>query len=161
MKNAAVSEERTTEELLGELLNYQKKAVRHTRIAALACILLTAVLLAAAILLLPRALTMSERMETALAEVDALALQAGELMDAADAFLGENREDLTEALRKVNEVDFDSLNEAIHKIRDIDFDSLDETIHKIRDIDFDSLNEAIGNLNEAVRPLAEFARRFS
>ena len=61
--------ERNSEVLLRQLLTYEKKQLRHTRLATFVNILLVLAVLAALVLLVPRALH-------SLAEVDRLAVSA-------------------------------------------------------------------------------------
>ena len=117
-------QERNTEELLRQLLSYEKKQLRHTRLAAFVNILLVLAVLAALVLLVPRALS-------SLAKVDRLAASAEELIGNANAMVTENT------------------------------DAVNDTIQKLSEVDFDSLNAAIHDLEDAIRPVAELARKLS
>ena len=117
-------QERNTEELLRKLLSYEKKQLRHTRLATFVNILLVLAVLAALVLLVPRALS-------SLAKVDRLAASAEELIGNANAMVTENT------------------------------DAVNDTIQKLSEVDFDSLNAAIHDLEDAIRPVAELARKLS
>ena len=87
---------RNSEELLRQLLSYEKKQLRHTRLATFVNILLVLAVLAALVLLVPRALR-------SLAEVDRLAISAQELIDNASTMVSENTDAITETIRDLND----------------------------------------------------------
>ncbi len=87
---------RNSEELLRELLSYEKKQLRHTRLATFVNILLVLAVLAALTLLVPRALH-------SLAEVDRLAVSAQELIDNASTMVADNTDAITETIRDLND----------------------------------------------------------
>ena len=109
--------------LLEELLRYQKKEVRHARLGTVISCLLIAALLLTVLIALPRAVTVLDHMEQSLQEIDTF-------VESADRVVSDNSGAVTEALGKLN------------------------------DVDFDTLNEAIQDLSDAVKPLANFARMF-
>ena len=120
------AENRSAEELLAETLKYQKKAYRRAGITAIAHFLLIITLLAllaAAALFAPRVISLVNHAEESLSAVDAL-------IEEFDGLVSDNTDALTDAIRKLDS------------------------------IDFDRLNKAIGNLSDAVKPLARFARQF-
>ena len=88
--------ERNSEVLLRQLLAYEKKQLRHTRLATLINILLVLAVLAALVLLVPRALS-------SLAEVDRLAASAQELIYHTNTMLAENTDAITETIRDLND----------------------------------------------------------
>jgi predicted nucleic acid-binding Zn ribbon protein len=87
---------RNSEELLRELLSYEKKQLRHTRLATFVNILLVLAVVAALTLLVPRALH-------SLAEVDRLAVSAQELIDNASTMVADNTDAITETIRDLND----------------------------------------------------------
>lgn len=87
---------RNSEELLRQLLSYEKKQLRHTRLATFVNILLVLAVLAALTLLVPRALR-------SLTEVDRLAASAQELIDNASTMVSENTDAITETIRDLND----------------------------------------------------------
>lgn len=87
---------RNSEELLRELLSYEKKQLRHTRLATFVNILLVLAVLAALTLLVPRMLH-------SLAEVDRLAVSAQELIDNASTMVADNTDAITETIRDLND----------------------------------------------------------
>lgn len=124
-------QEKNTEELLRQLLAYQKKEVRQTRLATFINFLLVVAVIAALALLTPRVLKLAGDVETSLGEVNRVTASAQELIGNANAMVEENTDAVTETIRKLNELDFDTLNTAIR------------------------------NLDDAVSPLAELARKLS
>ena len=113
-----------TEELLRQLLAYEKKQLRHTRLATFVNVLLVVGVLAALVLVVPRALD-------SLAEVNRLTASAQELIGNANTMVTENTDAVTDTIQRLNEVDFDSLNSTIH------------------------------DLEDAIRPVAELARKLT
>ena len=168
-------EEMSTEALLRELLDQQKKAVRHARIVSVVSCLFAALVVLAALALFPRVRSLTARLEAVLSQTETLSHRAGELAEGVNALVAENGDAVTQALRKLEEADLDGLNEAIRrlgevdveslsrslqKLSEIDVESLSGTIQRISEMDFEGLNEAIQNLNDAVRPLAGLGRLF-
>ncbi len=88
--------DQTSEELLRQLLVYQKKEVRQTRLATFINILLVLAVLASLGLLVPRALN-------SLAEVDRLAASAQELIDNTNTMVSENTDAISETIRDLND----------------------------------------------------------
>lgn len=91
--------QRGPDELMHELLAYQKKQLRHTRLATFLSILLVLMVLgvlAALVLLVPRALH-------SLAEMDRLAASAQELIDNANTMVADNTDAITETIRDLND----------------------------------------------------------
>ncbi len=87
---------RNSEELLRQLLAYEKKQLRHTRLATFINILLVLAVLASLGLLVPRALN-------SLAEVDRLAASAQELIDNTNTMVSENTDAISETIRDLND----------------------------------------------------------
>ena len=87
---------RNSEELLRQLLDYEKKQLRHTRLATFVNILLVLAVLASLGLLVPRALN-------SLAEVDRLAASAQELIDNTNTMVSENTDAISETIRDLND----------------------------------------------------------
>lgn len=91
--------QRGPDELMQQLLAYQKKQLRHTRLATFLSILLVLMVLgvlAALVLLVPRALH-------SLAEMDRLAASAQELIDNANTMVTDNTDAITETIRDLND----------------------------------------------------------
>ena len=88
--------ERNSEELLRQLISYEKKQLRHTRLATFVNILLVLAVLVSLTLLVPKALR-------SLAEVDRLAASAQELIDNASTMVSENTDAISETIRDLND----------------------------------------------------------
>ena len=98
-------------ELLSQIARYQKKEVNHARMNTVVGVLVAAVLLLTLLVALPRAVALLDHMEQSLREIDVF-------VQNADQMVSDNSEAVTEALGKVNAVDFDSLNTAIRDLSD-------------------------------------------
>lgn len=117
-------EQMDSRELLAQIARYQKKEVGHARLNTVVGVLVAAVLLVTLLVVLPRAVTVLDHMEQSLQEIDTF-------VESADRVVADNSGAVTDALGKLNGVDFDTLNEAIQ------------------------------DLSDAVKPLANFARMFN
>ena len=106
----------STDELLRQLLAYQKREARNSRITACISVFLALVVLAALALLVPRALKLVEGVENTIAKVDLMTDSAEELVGNANDMILKNTDAVTETVQKLNELDFDSLNNAIHDL---------------------------------------------
>lgn len=161
-------------QLLRELLTCQHRTLGQTRLVAVLLALLVFGLCLALALTLPRVSALAEKTEAALSETEKAAREVEQLFSGAETLQPEDLEALAAALRKLGEVDPDSLNralrslseldvsgfrESMERLQSVDVDSLNAAIARLGEVDLDSLNEAITNLNDAVRPLAELARR--
>ena len=128
MNNANMAGERSTEELLAEILKYQKKQSRRAGVTAFAHFLLIVTLLAvlaAGILLLPRVLAIVGQAEDVLNSVQTLTRtaeeavrEAGDAMSSIGSLAEDNAQNLAEAVEKLNGIDFNGLNDAIRDLHD-------------------------------------------
>lgn len=123
-------EQMDSRELLEELLRYQKKEVHHARLTTVVGILLIGALLATLLVVLPRAATVLSHMETSLQQIDTFVEEANTFVEGANKVVSDNSDAVTQAVGKLN------------------------------GLDFDTLNQAIQDLSDTVRPLANFMRRF-
>lgn len=169
--------EGSADELLHELLACQKKTLGQTRLAAAFTVLLAVLLiaaLAALAVLVPRTLALEKQAKTTLSQLGDLVEPVNRVAAAADDLISKNKDtlqksmdqlsaldldSLSDTLGKLNGLDLDGLSETLKKLDEVDLDSLNDAIRKLSGIDLDSLNEAIVNLNDAVKPLADLARR--
>ena len=127
----------STEELLSQILVQQRREARATRVAAFAVLLLVIALLAVLAVFVPRAAALADHVQDSLTQADALLAEAGPMIgeigtmvENANTMLADNTEGVSEAVEKLNSIDFAALNEAIR------------------------------GLSEAVGPLAQLARLF-
>lgn len=98
-------------DLLREMIDTQKRSLRHTRIAAIAAVLMACALLVSLAVVLPRVNAAIDSVEDSVAEVSVFVRNA-------DRFLTENTDAVSQALEKLNEVDLDRLNEAVSNLSD-------------------------------------------
>lgn len=128
MNNGSMTGGRSEEELLAEILKYQKKTYRRAGVTAFAHLLLIVTLLAvlaAGVLLLPRVLGIVDQAEDALNSVQSLTgtaeeavREAGDAMNAVGSLAEDNAQNLAEAVEKLNGIDFAGLNDAIRNLHD-------------------------------------------
>jgi len=154
------NETRDTARLLSEMLEDQKKLLRRANIAFYCMLTLIAVLLIAVLVLAPRAFALLEHMETSLQEVD-------QVVDSANSLLADNTQAVTEAVEKINAIDFEGLGDGINTlVTDADrlvsdnTQAVTEAVEKINNVDFEALNKAIRDLAAVVEPLAKLRNVF-
>ncbi|MBE6990509.1 MAG: hypothetical protein E7426_07180 [Ruminococcaceae bacterium] len=116
-------EQMDSRELLAELVRCQKKETRHARWSLAVSLLLAVAVVAAVVVVLPRGVAILDHMEQSLQQVDTF-------VAGANKMISDNTDTVTEAVTKLN------------------------------GLDFDALNRAIQDLSDAVEPLAKFARLF-
>ncbi len=133
-------DEMNERELLAELLRQQKTSAKSGRILVGILAVIAVVAILAAALLVPRAIrTLNEAQElieegqTALAgveemvggieeitgNVDGLVTDVSGLVSGVNGIVTENTEAVTEAIGKINDIDFESLNKSIQDLSDI------------------------------------------
>ena len=118
-------------ELLEKQLKLQKRQSFCTGVAAVCC----AALLALSLLLVPKVLTVMDSMEEVMGNLETI---TSELSDA----------DIAGMVR-----DLDALATGTES-------QLSEAMEKLNSIDFETLNKAIANLSDAVEPMARFFNIF-
>ena len=130
-------EQMDTRELVAELLRCQKKELHHARVTTVVSILLIGALLLTLLVALPRAVTLADHMEESLQQIDTFVDSASTFADRANTFV-------------------DSANSVVAQ----NADAVTEAVSKLNGLDFDTLNKAIQDLSDTVSPLAEFMRKF-
>ncbi len=138
----------TQEAILAELLSYQKKAVRHSRIISICGIALAVLLLIALVSIVPKTLAVFDHVQESLSRVDELAADAGTLIRDSTAQINSLVGDATELIDNANTVIIDNT------------DAITQTVRKLNAVDFEKLNKAISDLDAAIEPLVSFARMF-
>ncbi len=138
----------TQEAILAELLSYQKKAVRHSRIISICGIALAVLLLIALVSIVPKTLAVFDHVQESLSRVDELAADAGTLIRDSTAQINSLVGDATELIDNANTVIIDNT------------DAITQTVRKLNAVDFEKLNKAISDLDAAIEPLVNFARMF-
>ncbi len=149
--DARESTEKNTDELLREILKYQKRSSRMTRIAAIAVIFIVAVFAVAVGLIIPRAVNLVDHVSNSLAEVDAMIDHAGGMMENINKVTEEFNDLIADA-----SILIDNSNSMVED----NTDAITETVNKLNSMDFDTLNKAIKDLSNVVEPLAKFFNVF-
>ena len=148
----ATSDSKTTEELPRDILTYQKKSARLTRVAAIAVLVIVLAFAGALVLLIPRAIGLIDHAKESLSELDTIVSGADDIMNNVDEMMG-----------NVNGL-LDEANVLIGKSNDMiskNTDAVTETIQKLNNMDFETLNNAIEDLSDVVEPLAKFFNVFN
>ena len=151
MENTATAEKKTTEELLEEILKYQKRGSRITRIAAFAVIFIVVIFAGALALMIPRAVNLLDHARESLAEIDYLIDETGDLITNTNNLV-ENFNDLSDGTTAL----IDNANKMISD----NTDAITETVQKLNDVDFETLNQAIQDFSAVVEPLSKFFKGF-
>ena len=115
----SVTETRSSEELLAELLKLQKRTARQSLIRMIASLLVLAGIVVAVCILYPHVKAIISDVQTSLAEINSITADAKELIKNANTMITENTEAVGETVQKLNNVDFKKLNEAIASLNDV------------------------------------------
>lgn len=141
-----------TNELLQEILKYQKKNARLTRISAIAVLVMACVFAVALAFLIPKAVKLVEGASNSLAQVDELIDDTGVVMQNLNDISVEVNTVISDA-----QVLIDNSNTMVED----NTDAITETVQKMNQVDFETLNKAINDLSDVVEPLANFFNKFS
>ncbi len=135
-----MNEEHTneTDQLLRELIKVQKKHTNATRVLLAVNVCVMAVIIIAAVILVPRTTKLISDSERSIKDIENIAAMAEESFDGID-----------ELIKNANSVLEDSAN------------GMNEAIENLNSVDFESLNKAIKDLADTVAPMAEFMRMFN
>lgn len=135
----------TDRDVLLELLAAQKKEVRHARITSIASLVLAVVLLVGAVVAVPRVLSTVEEARQTMDQARDAMTQVETFLEQTDSLTG----DIETLVRSANRVIVDNT------------DAVTEAVSKLNGVDFETLNKAIQDLADAVAPLAQLGRMFS
>ena len=105
----------TQDGFMAEFLDCQKKLLRQSRISLIMNIVLALALIAALAVLVPQARAELDHAEASLTEIDRLVADTEELVGGANEMIADTGA-VTEAVQKLNEVDFETLNDAINNL---------------------------------------------
>lgn len=141
-----------TDELLQEILKYQKKNARLTRISAIAVLVMACVFAVALAFLIPKAVKLVDNAMGSLAQVDELIDDTGVVMQNLNDISVEVNTVISDA-----QVLIDNSNTMVED----NTDAITETVQKMNQVDFETLNKAINDLSDVVEPLANFFNKFS
>lgn len=136
---------KSTEELLTEILKYQKRGSRITRIASFAVIAIVVAIAVCLVLLMPKIVGFVDHAETSLSQLDGVISETSSMMDEVNGLI-------TEAGTLI-----DNSNKMVSE----NTDAVSETVQKLNNIDFETLNKAINELHDVVEPLSNFFGKFS
>ena len=132
------------DERLEELLDVQKKMLRHTRIITWFNLLLGFVLLAAVVLTIRWTSAKIDHVEDSLTAIDKLVDDASVLIDNGNTLIDSSNTLIVNSNELVTE----------------NADTVEETLQKLNEVDIEGLNEAIDSLNKAIQPLTRLAGIF-
>lgn len=112
-----------------EFMDCQKKLVRQSRIRLIINIVIALALIVSLAILVPQARAELDHAEASLTELDSLVSDTQEFIGGASELIE-------------------------------DTGAISEAVHKLNEVDFETLNETINNLNSAISPLAGLAGLF-
>ena len=137
--------------LLEELIQAGKKQSGLLRTLVTVNVVLTAGVLLAFALLVPKTLSVVREAQDAVAEVQEVSSAAKESLGGIDQIIeGANTilEDADQMVKDANQIMNDNASD------------MKEALENFNSVDFDALNKAINNLAEAVKPLVELVKLF-
>ena len=113
----------TETELLAEMVKLQKKTAKRTGVVAFSMIVIAAVVLASAVLIVPKVMTTLMAAETTLEQATTLMGDVKNSLDGmnkmisnVDTVLTDNTEAMSDAIKKIGDIDIDGLNDSIKKL---------------------------------------------
>ncbi|MBO5572677.1 MAG: hypothetical protein J5947_00340 [Clostridium sp.] len=114
-----------TRELLAELVRNRRRDSVLEHAAMIANFALLAIMVLTLVIVVPKAVMTLREVDKTVKEVNTLAKEAQDSLDAIDIMVGnvdkmvvENTDAVTAALEKVNKVDYEKLNDAISSLND-------------------------------------------
>ena len=124
----------TETELLAEMVKLQKKTAKRTGVVAFSMIVIAAVVLASAVLIVPKVMTTLMAAETTLEQATTLMGDVKNSLDGmnkmisnVDTVLTDNTEAMSDAIKKIGDIDIDGLNDSIKKLNGA-IDSLNKIV---------------------------------
>ena len=142
--NQEVKNSESVEELLKQILEADKKEVKYAKRAAFFMMGVFVVFLVAAVIVIPKVV------ET-LSYVNNTVIAAGETLKGADEAIV-NINQMSTSITKTS----DNMNSMLTD----NSQALTDAVEKMNSIDFDGLNSAIKDLQDAVGPFAGFMNKF-
>lgn len=111
---------------IDEIKSYQKAQTTLAYIRTIASLLVLAAVVAALVFFAPRALDTIDHIDTTLSSVDNMVAEADDTILSLKDTLGSandlaagNTDELTEAIEKINSIDFNTLNESISSLQEV------------------------------------------
>ena len=132
------------EELLRQILEADRKEVKYAKRASIFAFGLFVILLVAAVVIVPKVI------ET-LTNIDTIVIQAGSTIEEAGTAL-DNINEMSGSITQTSE----NMNPMLTD----NSESLTDAVEKMNNIDFEGLNQAISDLQDAVGPFASFMNKF-
>ena len=130
--------------VLKQILVYQKKEARNSKILSIAAICVAAALLISLAIVVPKVFRFIGQLEETVMEVDNLLV------------------DVKSITKDVNDL-ADNVNSLVDNINNMVTDNMGaitDIVQSLNEIDFDTLNKAITDLSDVVEPLGNFERYF-
>jgi len=145
-------------QLLKDLLKKQNTQLIYSRIAGIAVSAMALILLVSCIIIVPQVVNtlnkvngIIEQAESTINEVDTTIASLEDTVNSFDTTL--------DSINKMSE-EITTAAEGINGLVDENSQVLTEAMAKINGIDFDGLNSAIVDLQAVIEPLAKFANKF-
>ena len=135
---------KTDLDVLKQILTYQKKEARNSKILSIAAICVAAALLISLAIVVPKVFRFIGQLEETVMEVDNLLV------------------DVKSITKDVNDL-ADNVNSLVDNTNNMVTDNMGaitDIVQSLNEIDFDTLNKAITDLSDVVEPLGNFARYF-
>lgn len=132
------------QDVLSQILVYQKKEARNSKILSIAAICVAAALLISLAIVVPKVFRFIGQLEETVMEVDNLLV------------------DVKSITKDVNDL-ADNVNSLVDNTNNMVTDNMGaitDIVQSLNEIDFDTLNKAITDLSDVVEPLGNFARYF-
>ncbi len=132
------------QDVLKQILVYQKKEARNSKILSIATICVAAALLISLAIVVPKVFRFIGQLEETVMEVDNLLV------------------DVKSITKDVNDL-ADNVNSLVDNTNNMVTDNMGaitDIVQSLNEIDFDTLNKAITDLSDVVEPLGNFARYF-
>lgn len=132
------------QDVLKQILVYQKKEARNSKILSIAAICVAAALLISLAIVVPKVFRFIGQLEETVMEVDNLLV------------------DVKSITKDVNDL-ADNVNSLVDNTNNMVTDNMGaitDIVQSLNEIDFDTLNKAITDLSDVVEPLGNFARYF-
>jgi len=150
--SAKTPETSTSESLLRELINEQRKTTRFLQIlAALTAVLLLTVFLTA-VVIVPKMNRTLKQAETVMTEAEGLAEATGAALEGIPELLSQCQGSLT---------GIDEMVGNVNGLVEDNTEAITESIEKLNGVDFETLNQSIRELHSILEPIANFFGRFS
>ena len=141
--NTAVDSQDTA--TLKELLEWEKKEAKYAKRTSMLLAALVGIFLVSAIIIVPKAVTVLENTNEAVVTAQSSLEKVDEQLDSIKV--------MTDSITKTS----NNMNTMVED----NAEQLTEAVKKMQSIDFEGLNTAIKDLEDAVKPMAKMMRAFN